>query len=530
VTRFFPLLALLLLAPGSLAEDDVPLIFFRQPDRRTKKDIVHAVSSKGLGSTRAVRRQSRARLVEIGPWAVPFLAEALTRGTENARVRMNAAITMAWIRDPAAVVPLGAGAEKDKDLYVRWASCLALGKFRESGAVIRILKSRRGGLVLVKTKMAAALALGKSRDLPAARMEIRAAAADMPKDPHYAAAILVATSLLVEDPQILDRFLGHKDKLLRRTAVTCRLVRPLKPTQVEILKKRLAVERDRDIRALLYHALGAVEGATDLRGRLLEAATQTKEKKPARIAAAIELARRYNVPANYEPLLRALRKIQSRNDPVAGPLIFALAQTGHPEAIEKVKKIMKAPGEGLRSFYAAGSLLYLACHGLANEMKARTLIDEIAGTATTERRHKELLAVVKPLRYEMPAVLWEKALTAEKGKSLRKLFGAWIWILSDEERAWAKLNLLLPFILELDDVMDTHDMSEHASAEPPKGQGATDDSGGDGDTHDVDGGNGDEGGVQPGVGRPSAAGKPEEQDLIDFLRDPYYVREDLRGG
>ncbi|MHC4135640.1 MAG: HEAT repeat domain-containing protein [Planctomycetota bacterium] len=532
MTRLFLPLALLLLAPGGLAEDgEAPLPFFRTPDKATRKVIVHTVSAKGLGSgTRRVRQRSRRELVEIGPWAVPFLAEALTRRTENMRVRMNAAITLAWIQDRHGIAALNTGAEEDKDLYVRRTSCLALGKFRESGALVRVLRTRRRGA----TKTAAALALAKSTDLLVAGTEIKAAAANMPKDPHFAAALLVATALLEDDPQIVDRFLGHKEKLLRRAAVTCRLIRPLKPTQAELLVKRLAIERDREIRALLYHALGAVEGAEDLQKRLLEAATQTKEKKPARIAAALELARRYNVRANYASLWKALRKIQSRNDPVVGALVFALAQTGAPEAREKLRKIMWAPEAGLRSFYAAGSLLYVACSGQLKEAEAKVIMKDIADTPSKEPWLRELVKIATWLPWKDPAVWWEMALAGDKEnnrKGLKDLRAARIWTVSHEDRAWAKLNLLLPYIFELDDIMDTRDMSEHAPTEPPKGQGATDDAGGGDDgTHDDGTGDGDEGGIQPAVGNRAASGKADEQDLIDFLKDPYFVREDLRGG
>jgi HEAT repeat protein len=532
VKRVFLPLALLLLAPGGRAEDeDPPLIFFRQPDRQTRKEIVHAVSSKGLGSsTREVRRQTRARLVEIGPWAVPFLSATLTTGTENIRVRMNAAITLAWIRDRTAIPALNTGAEKDKNLFVRRTSCLALGKFREPEALERVLKTRGGA------KAAAALALAKcsdtDEDLYVARREIGAAAEAVPDDPHYAAAILVAATLLGKDPKILDQLLGHKDKLLRRAAVTCRLIRPLPPTRVELLEKRLAVERDPGIRALLYHALGAV-GAKNRNEILLDAATKTKEKKPARIAAAIELARRCSVQGNYKDLWGAYQKNHSRNDPVVGPLLFALAQTGHPKALKELERIMRMPEAGLRSFYAAGSLFYFACHGALKDADAKQLLNRIADTNPKERWLKALTEIVKPVRWmDDRAVWWQEALAGDEEKSrtsLRKLRLAGLWTMSNEERAWAKLNLLLPYIFELDDIVDTRDMSEQASTEPAKGQGATDDSGGDGDTHD-DGSGGEGGGIPAGVGKQGPSGGAEELDLIDFLKDPYFVPEDLRGG
>jgi hypothetical protein len=352
----------------------------------------------------------------------------------------------------------------------------------------------------------------------------------MPSDPRYAAALLVATALLEDDPRIIDEFLGHKEKLLRRAAVTCRLIRPLKPTQAHLLVKRLAVERDREIRALLYHALGAVEGDEELQKKLLEAATQTREKKPARIAAAIELARRYNVRANYKPLLKALNRINSRNDPVVGALIFALAQSGAPEAREKLKKIMSAPEAGLRSFYAAGSLFYVACHAPMEETKAKTLMGEISEARSKEPWLRALVEIVKRVRWETPADAWKIALAGDKEKNWKRLEDlgrpARIWAVSHEDRAWTKLNLLLPYIFELDDIVDTRDMSEHAPAEPPKGQGSTDDSG----ATDDGAGAGDEGGTQPAVGKGPASGTADEQDLIDFLKDPYFVREDLRGG
>jgi HEAT repeat protein len=520
VTRFFVPLALLLLAPGGRAEEEgVPLPFFRTPDRATRKVIVHAVSAKGLGAgPREVRRHSRAELVEIGPWAVPFLAEALTKGTENARVRMNAAIALAWMRDRHAIASLNTGAEEDGDRSVRRTCCLALGKFRESEVLVRVLGSRRREA----TKTAAALALAKSRDLRVARMEIGAAAAKMPRDSDFAAALLVATALLEEDPQVLDRFLGHKEKLLRRTAVTCRVIRPLKPTQADLLLKRLAVERDREIRALLYHALGAVEGDEKLQKPLRDAATQTKEKAPARIAAALELARRYNVRANCEPLSRALKTIRSRNDPVVGALIFALAQTGAEEAFEELLKIMRTPDGGLRSYYAAGSLFYVVCHGQMEESRAKEILQEIAKTSSKEPWLQALVDVVKPVRFEERARWWDGALARDKTSKRRPLSSSRLWTVSPEDRAWAKLNLLLAYIFQLDDIVDTRDMSEHAPTEPAKGQGATDDSGGTG---------GEPGSAKkPGIGRQGPSGKADELDLIDFLEDPYFVREDLRGG
>ncbi len=525
---FFLPLALLLLAPGGRAEEEpVRLPFFRTPDRETRKVIVHAVSAKGLGSgTREVRRRSRAELVEIGPWAVPFLSAALTKRTESMRVRMNAAITLAWIRDRHGVAALNVGAVEDKDLSVRRTSCLALGKFRESEALVRILQTRRRGA----TKTAAALTLAKARDVPLAREEIKAAAAKMPNDPRYAAALLVATTLLSkDDPTIIDEYLGHKDKLLRRAAVTCRLIRPLKPTQADLLLKRLDVERDPGIRALLYHALGAVEGPEDQQERLLDAARLTREKKPARIAAAIEVARRYNVRANYKPLKAALGRIQSRNDPVVGPLMFALAQTGDEEAVERLTKTMQAPEKGMRSFYAAGSLFYLACHGQMKESEAKAILRKIADTNSKEPWLRALVEIIRQVRWMERAVWWEAALAGDKGRQpLRELKPARLWTVSSEERAWAKLNLLLPYIFSLDDIMDTRDMSEHTPTEPPKGQGATDDSGG--DTHDDGSGDGEGGGIPAKVGKQGPSGKAEELDLIDFLEDPYFVREDLRGG
>ena len=532
MTRFLLPLALFLLAPGGLAEEnDAPLPFFRTPDPKTRKVIVHAVSAKGLGAgPREVRRRSRETLVEIGPWAVPFLAEALSKRTENNRIRMNAAITLAWIRDHHGIVALNTGAEEDKNPFVRRTSCLALGKFGEYEALVRVLKTRRGNA----TRTAAALALAKSGNLDVARTEIKAAAARKPSDPHYAAALLVATALLEEDPRVIDEFLGHKEKLLRRAAVTCRLIRPLEPTRAHLLVKRLAVERDREIRALLYHALGAVEGDEELQEKLLEAAARTREKKPARIAASIELARRYNVHANGKPLLRALNRIHSRNDPVVRALIFALAQSGAPEAHAKLKKIMLAPEAGLRSFYAAGSLFYVACHAPMEETVAKTLMGEICEARSKEPWLRALVKIIKRVRWEAPADAWKLALAGDKEKQWKGLVDlrlARLWTVSHEDRAWAKLNLLLPHIFKLDDIMDTRDMSEHAPAEPPKGQGSTDDTGGTEDgTHDVGGGEGDEGGIQPTIGKRAATGTADEQDLIDFLKDPYFVREDLRGG
>ena len=69
-----------------------------------------------------------------------------------------------------------------------------------------------------------------------------------------------------------------------------------------------------------------------------------------------------------------------------------------------------------------------------------------------------------------------------------------------EERAWALLNSMLPYILELDDV--AVDLEKHDSSTPPR--------------------------AEPGSNKKDEGGSEEELDLIDFLREkPYFVPADL---
>ncbi|MHC4550111.1 MAG: HEAT repeat domain-containing protein [Planctomycetota bacterium] len=509
---------LLLLAPGIQAEEEaIPLVFFREPDKAARREILHEVSDKRLGSgARHERRASRARLRRIGPWAVPFLSDALTKRTKSQRVRMNAAMTLARIGDPDGVAALRVGARHDEHRYVRRTCSLALGllgddaprpgradAFREAAiqTLIEILRSRERGA----TKAAAALALAKTGH-PQAAAELRAAAKTLSKDPHDAAAILIAATI-VHDKTDLTPWVGHPEKLVRRAATTGLLIRPLPPTRADLLLERLKRERDPGIRALLYHALGAVQDGA-LRAALLRAATRSAEKAEARIAAAIELAQEYGVQESCRPLLEALHKIHSRNDPVTAPLIFALAMTGAPEATEKLTKLMTAPDAGHRSFYAAGSLLHVLCQDPTRFGDAADLLRRIAGLSQDPWVRK-VAALATDLRWKRDQPQEMRALAHARLAQMGDPFGLGLWDRGRRDRAWQLVNRVLPRIFELDDITELGDPGEHADDDPREHAG----------------------GSLRGESGKGPSAKPEELDLLDFLGEaPYFVPDDVRSG
>ncbi|HEX5138116.1 MAG TPA: hypothetical protein VFY93_14165, partial [Planctomycetota bacterium] len=100
--RLPALLLVLLAAPGVRADPaETPFLVLREPDPETEKEIKRdLITEKSLGGS--VRRQTRETLAKIGPWCVPYLATALRK--ENARIKLNAVLTLAMIRDPRGLV------------------------------------------------------------------------------------------------------------------------------------------------------------------------------------------------------------------------------------------------------------------------------------------------------------------------------------------------------------------------------------------------------------------------------------------
>jgi len=478
-------LAFVCLLSALVGAGETAPVFFREPDRETRREIDDLVG-KGLGNaSRDKRREARDRLAEIGPWAVDALGRALLKRTESPTVRWNAALVLARIPFGTCREHLQAAVDGDAHPDVVRASCLALGLFRDARDV-DVLERR-----LLAGEPAAALALAKLRD-PRARRVLATAARDLPRDGHLAAAILLAAT--VADPATdAARHLTHEDRLVRKTAATCLLVRP--PLDPKLVRDRLDGrhrEKDESVRALLCHVLGGFAGSGDVRALLLEASTKSREKKEARIAALISLAREWGVKEHYTPLKRALRAVRSRGDPVAGPLIFALARTGHPDAIEDLERIVESRERG-RTFYAAGSLVHVAAHHDLPEWRA--ILQRVSDSRDLD---PALEALADTLKYKSDLAERRAAAVEGFGK-VREANHLWDW--SREERVWGLVQSALADLFELDDLADVG--AEHESDDP-------------------------RGGAKQSTKPKAPSGQPHEQDLLEFLdRKPYFGREDL---
>ena len=102
--RILALTLLLACAADGGDEAKTPLLIYREPDPSTRKEIeTKLISQEGIGSsTQAARVRARARLTEIGAWAVPYLRREVERAMGE-RVPMNATMVLARILDPDAL-------------------------------------------------------------------------------------------------------------------------------------------------------------------------------------------------------------------------------------------------------------------------------------------------------------------------------------------------------------------------------------------------------------------------------------------
>lgn len=499
--RILVLLPLLLAGPAVGQEAETPLIFFRDPDPKTQKRIEdELISGRGEGlasGTRDKRSAARRELVGIGPWTVPYLNAAIwgRKSDRNNTIRRNAVMALARILDPRCLPELREVAANDPDKDVRLAACLALGLFRKPDDSFRLQQRLEAG------DRGAALALAKLRDAAAATILV-SAVRNPPRDEHVAAAALIAAAVASPLADAVP-FLEDQKKILRRTAATVLLIRPLPPAKAPAL---LAILRnpgreDKDIRALQVHALGAIRArGPEVREALLKIATSREERNEPQVAALTELAYEWGVLESYARLRGHYLSVRGKNDPVVAACIHALLRTGEPKAVDDVLKAMRSNSSFIQ-FYAAGSLLHLVATSANPHPREEEIFHEIESLRRTGDKALErivnLAARVRPEKD--PAKRGEMAEAGFEEVGDPKGLHLWDW--SREERAWALVNRLIPHVLELDDVLD-------------KPQGEV---------------KGDEGMSEDSKGGTGAS--PDEEDLLDFLGErPYYGPEDLGEG
>jgi len=509
VRAFLVIVLLSFVLPLGQADDDAtPLIFFRKPDRATDRLIRDdLISGNGIGAgTRDKRAAARCKLIVIDAWAVPYLAEALhgRRKQGDAMVRMNAAATLARILDPRALPQLrGACTKKEKDRWVRRFAVLSLGLYRRAediDVLADVLKDRDKK----DRDPAAALALGKI-PYSTATNALLSRLVKPPRDKHLTGALLIAATIRSpETPAGELRFLQHKERLVQRVAAACLLIRPATPQQTEALIKIVGERGYREVLELQFHALSLVPARTpEIREALLDCAVKTKFKTGARVAALIGLADEWNVTANFARLHGRYRSAKGRNDAVVAALLHAMVRTGNPKAIEICRKVIKTGSPALR-FYASAALFHrIALAGDEPPPGA----DRIAGEIVQQRARSEkpellsLIDLVSRWRSPPEGVTDRRKLARDGFKAIGDPKNLHLFDRNRQERAWALLNRMIPYVLELDELL--MDFSTHDTSTAPT--------------------------PEPGVGKSkSESGSEEELDLLDFLKEqPYFVPSDL---
>lgn len=489
------LLALLAGSAGLSAEEEAltPFLVFREPDPATKKRIQRdLITEKQLaGRVPDVRRATREELAAIGPWCVPFLADALygRARQSSARIRLNAVIALALIRDPRGLDALRGAAAKDDDISVRRAATLVIplfgcrgeprGRPDDFATLDGILKTPRGEWRCT----APAIAKLRHRDGPAF---LNAAAEKLPRDEHDAAAILLAAAIAGPDAPLVAH-LEDKADLVQEACAAGLAVRPLPPARVgELLAALKRTKLSGTARVLAIRALGAITPRPpEAQAALLDLAAGDGPAAE-RIAAVLELAGRAD---ELDALRKAYRRVAGRNDPIVAALLFALARTRQKEAFDELLGVVQNESDQLR-FYAAASLLYVCAFEPEIDDPDRILapvaglkapqMGALAGLATRLRRGKDLDAVRKDIR------------GLEDPRDLR-LFSC-----TREERNWLEVNRLLARIFELREVLNQFDSTRPGRVPESALGGGT---GGD-ETHKA------------------ASGSDEEQDLFDLLLPP----------
>ena len=489
-----------LVAAGALrAEEEPPRVVLRTPDPATEKRIVREyITNDGLGAGSNLRRNAvRKELVEIGFWAVPYLAAATRAKGRNSRVRMNAILTLALIGDRRCLPQLRRVAEEDDDAYVRQTATLGLGLFRDTDSLPLLRKLLNDPDRRRAYQPAAALALAKLRH-PEAASTLEALAPELARGKRLAAAILLGAAIASPNARrSCLRHLGHKEKLVRRAAATGLLIRPVRAAGA---KELLDLEKRTDD-PLVVHVLGAIERSDEIRARLLAIARSSKRKDDERVAALIQLAREPGRMETYPTLKRALNG-ERANTALAGALLFALARTDHEKSVDDLLRVVRS-GTDLRRFYAVVALIDAVAR-LEPHPRKKGILDEIKRVSGDDPQMLALRLLAGDIGYRKGPAVGERVSEVLDGivdpKKLR-LHRAW------EERRWDLVNRLLLFIFALDDLVQQYDSGKVGRTQ--------------------------ESSVKPGQtasGGSGANATPEELDLLDFFAQrPYFGPDDLGG-
>lgn len=514
-------LALFSLPAGLRAQEaETPILIFREADAETAREITRdLITSKGLGDNVPRKRlEARERLARIGPWSVPFLADTLAGGRGSSRIRMNAALSLAILRDPRGLDALRRAAAADEDAWVRRAATLAIGLFqsgRDVDTLRGLLTSPRGG------PRYAAPALAKLRHPKAAAILVASAQPDvLPRSEHDRAAVLLAATIAAPGVSLVEH-LEHDQRLVQEAAATGLTLRPLPASRAgEILAALRRTRLTGGARVIAIRALGAMERDHAVHAALLDIGRRDGASEE-RIAALMELDGRAE---DFEALRKAYRLLQGRNDPVVAALLLAIARTHQPAAFDDLLGLMRGGSDFVR-FYAGASLLFVSAFDDALDAETRLRLVTAVGSLTGERD-----AYLGKLGEAANVVKWalQKPTLPETARNeFRKLgdprdLRLFIW--TREERTWREVNRLVARILQLDQVLVQFDSARPGrTAEPVMGGG--------------------EGGEE---GRKAPSGTNEEQDLFDLLlppppppapkgepdypeRPPYFGPEDLGG-
>ncbi|HEX5135707.1 MAG TPA: HEAT repeat domain-containing protein [Planctomycetota bacterium] len=490
--RLAPVLLLLLVSPGLRADPaETPFLVLREPDPETEKEIKRdLITEKSLGGSD--RRQKREELARIGPWCVPYLATALRK--ENARIKLNAVLTLAMIRDPRGLVALREAAAKDDSIWVRRAATLAIPLFEWR----QDLKTLKDLLATPRAEWrSVAPALARLRATEAAPL-LASAAERLPRDEHDAAAIVLSAAVAGADIPFVE-LLEDRSKLVQEAAAAGLAIRPLPPQRAgEILAARKRSRMGGEARVLAIRALGAIDPRPDdAQAALLEIASKDGEAAE-RIAALLELR---GTADEIGPLWKAYQRLRDRNDPVLAALLLALARTREPKAEEKLLELVTTGSDFVR-FYAGAALLCVYGPGrLTDDQRAR-----IAQVEKLQDRAQGFYSEDAAVRR---AALEDLKRHKDLKDKLRLLY------LDRSERNWLEVNRLLTRILELGQALNQFDAS---------GTGRTSETAL------------DQGGAGGDGAKKAATASDEQQDLFDLLMPPnperraYFGPEDLARG
>jgi len=429
-----------------------PLVFFRQPDKKTGRTIEkELISGNGIGSGASDRRAESRRLLEVyDAWAVPYLAAALHGRDKDGShmVRVNAALTLARILDPRALPELREAAVSDSDRWVRRASLLSLGLFAETRDVdlfIGVLDHRKEN----RREPAAALALGKLRGSSTAANALLSRLEKPPDDDHLTCALLLAAALRSPQARVED-FLAHDDRLVQRVAAACLQLRPLEPGRIGPLLRQIERGRYREVRELQFYALATMaERTNQIREVLVDCAVKTEYKTGSRVAALIGLAYEWGRKDHFEDLHRLERRLQTRNDPVREANLLALARTGDPRAVDVLLKLAERASPQIR-FYAVGSLLHMLAFGPEENDRTTEIVERVLRARTDDADLGRLIDVFAEWHRPREGTGDRRKLVRDRLEEIGDPRGMHLFSWTREDRVWEIVNSMVPLILQLD--------------------------------------------------------------------------------